>query len=269
VLARTWQMLLKGMTEVQAASRPVAAAEMVLVRIAYAADLPTPDELVRSLDGGGTTPSARKPGDGGAAVMPATVPPTTQRFEASRGETSRGVPRAALAVVQHAGDASPAPTPTPLVIGRFEELIALAAERRDIAVKTALERDVRLVHCEDGRLEIALEKSAAKTLVHDLSRKLTQWTNRRWMVIVSAEPGQPTVKSRNEAQQAELKTGVRADPLVANVLARFPGAEIVDVRKADTVLMPHPMPGDEDVLDDLPIEEGTSAFGALIDNDDR
>ena len=92
---------------------------------------------------------------------------------------------------------------------------------------------MRLVRCEDGRLEIRLEQSAAKTLVNDLARKISQWTNRRWMVVVSAEAGQPTVKSQNEARQAELKTGVRADPLVEAVLARFPGAEIVDVRKGE------------------------------------
>src|SRR6476646_2130143 len=56
VLSRMWQMLLKGIAEVQTATRPAAAAEMVLVRIAYVADLPTPDEAIRMLDqnGGGS-----------------------------------------------------------------------------------------------------------------------------------------------------------------------------------------------------------------------
>jgi DNA polymerase-3 subunit gamma/tau len=263
VLARTWQMLLKGMTEVQAAGRPVAAAEMVLVRIAYAADLPTPDEVVRSLDNAGAAPAARPHGNGGGSVMQPSPPLSNPRAEAPRG-----APRAALAIAQPAAETPPAPSPAPLVVGRFEELIALAAEKRDIGVKAALERDVRLVRCEDGRLEIALEKSAAKTLVHDLSRKISQWTNRRWMVIVSAEGGQPTMKSQNDAQQAELKTGVRADPLVAAVLARFPGADIVDVRKAESVTIPQ-APPDDDVGPDLPMDDDTSTFGALMDDDER
>jgi len=235
---------------------------MVLVRIAYAADLPTPDEVVRSLDNGSAS-AARPHGNGGASVMQPSPPLSTPRAEAPRG-----APRAALAIAQPAADPSPAPSPAPLVVGRFEELIALAAEKRDIGVKAALERDVRLVRCEDGRLEIALEKSAAKTLVHDLSRKISQWTNRRWMVIVSAEAGQPTMKSQNDAQQAELKTGVRADPLVAAVLARFPGADIVDVRKAESVTVPQ-APPDDDVGPDLPMDDDTSAFGALMDDDER
>jgi DNA polymerase-3 subunit gamma/tau len=230
VLARTWQMLIKGIAEVGAVDRPLAAAEMVLVRIAYAADLPTPDEVVRSLEGNGAP--ARAPRSAPAGAPPPLA--SASRFDAPRLETSRGAPRAALAPSGEplARLSEPEPSPPALVIGRFEELIALAAQKRDLGVKLALERDVRLVRCEDGRLEIALEPSAAKTLVNDLARKFSQWTNRRWMVVVSSEAGEPTVKSQSEARQAELRSGVRADPLVQAVLARFPGAEIVDVRKA-------------------------------------
>jgi DNA polymerase-3 subunit gamma/tau len=135
--------------------------------------------------------------------------------------------------MQPATDPAATPAEPPVAVRSFDELVALAAKNRDIGVKAALERDVRLVRFEDGRLEIALEPSAPKTLVHDLSRKFSQWTNRRWMVIVSAEPGEPTLKSKSDARRAELKTGVQADPLVAAVLARFPGAEIVEVRPAE------------------------------------
>jgi len=242
VLARAWQMLLKGVAEVEAAGRPLAAAEMVLVRMAYAADLPTPDELIRSLAGADNGGQGNGSSPGGSPRRAETTRSETlradpPRTEAPRTETPRGTPRSALApVVQPACDPI-APLPEPqvaaLAIGRFEELIALAGRKRDLGIKAALERDVRLVRCEDGRLEITLEPSAAKTLVNDLARKFSQWTNRRWMVVVSAEQGQPTVKAQNEARQAELRTGVRADPLVQAVLNRFPGAEIVGVREGE------------------------------------
>ena len=90
---------------------------------------------------------------------------------------------------------------------------------------------MRLVRSEDGRLELALEASARKTLADELSKKLSaEWTGRRWMVAVSAEAGMPSLRAQAEARKAELKDGVRDDPLVQAVLARFPGAEIVDVR---------------------------------------
>ncbi|HYY37041.1 MAG TPA: DNA polymerase III subunit gamma/tau [Xanthobacteraceae bacterium] len=257
VLSRTWQMLLKGIAEVDAAGRPLAAAEMVLVRIAHAADLPTPDEVIRSLDENGSGSRARA-----SAASPAPAP-AAPRFEAPRVEASRGAPRAALAPsndpVARAAEAQPsAPA---LAIAGFEDLIALAAQKRDLSVKLALERDVRLVRCEDGRLEIALEPTAAKTLVNDLARKFSQWTNRRWMVVVSAEDGEPTVRSQNDARQAALKTGVRGDPLVQAVLARFPGAEIVDVREGAAAL-PQGLPSDESEDKELAPEDNDAGFGA-------
>jgi DNA polymerase-3 subunit gamma/tau len=210
-------MLLKGVSEVQSAGRPLAAAEMVLVRIAYAADLPTPDEAIRALDNGGASspspsPSPRPQGNGGGAAL-------------GSAPLASAAPAVQPAVVSQEAPA--------MVIGSFTELVALAADRRDIQTKLALERDVRLVRCEDGKLEIALEQTAAKTLINDLSRKLQQWTGRPWMVVVSREPGAPTLKAVADNRKVELEVGVRADPLVKAVLERFPGAEIVGVRGQD------------------------------------
>ncbi|HXD43688.1 MAG TPA: DNA polymerase III subunit gamma/tau [Pseudolabrys sp.] len=223
ILSRTWQMLMKGIAEVEASARPVAAAEMVLVRIAYAADLPTPDEVVRSLgDGNGGDVPARPSGNGGG--MPAPAP---QSFSRGAARTSAAVsPRPADDPVA-ASDTAPA-----LAISSFEAVVALAAEKRDIGMKIALERDVRLVRCEDGQLEIALEPSAAKTLVHDLQRKLGEWTGRRWIVVVSKEQGLPSLRAQAEAEKAEVERGVQADPLVQAVLNRFPGAKIVGVTQS-------------------------------------
>jgi len=233
VLARCWQMLLKGIGEVEAAGRPVDAAEMVLVRIAYAADLPTPDEVVRSLG-----EAAR--GNGGATTAPGAPSPRPEmRSEAPRGGISAargggmggGAAPAASAAPLDEPVARPDETGAPArALRSFEDLIALAAEKRDLAIKSALERDVRLVRFEDGRLELALEASARKTLVGELSKKLGDWTGRRWMVAVSAEAGAPSLKAQAEARKAELKNDVRGDLLVQAVLTRFPGAEIVNVR---------------------------------------
>jgi DNA polymerase-3 subunit gamma/tau len=118
-----------------------------------------------------------------------------------------------------------------LRITSFPQLVALAGEKRDIMAKTALESDMRLVRIEDGRLEVALERNAARGLVNDLSRKLEQWTGRRWTVIVSNETGEPTLRSQNEVKKNEYARAAEADPRVQEVLARFPGAKVVEVRK--------------------------------------
>jgi DNA polymerase-3 subunit gamma/tau len=232
VLARTWQMLLKGMSEVQQASRPIAAAEMLLVRIAYAADLPTPDEAIRALGNGSADHAPVPRGNGGGVAATSASSGSAGGLAMPRAEAPRGAPRAALNVA-----AQPEPeTPQALRVGSFTELVALAAERRDLPVKAALERDVRLVRCEDGKLEFALEPGASQAFVNELAGKLKAWTGRPWVVVLSREQGQPTLKSVADAREAELKRGVRADPLVQAVLERFPGAEIVAVRGRESEL---------------------------------
>jgi DNA polymerase-3 subunit gamma/tau len=244
VLARAWQMLLKGIAEAQGAGRPIAAAEMVLVRIAYAADLPTPDEVIRTLDQNGAP--ARPPGNGGAPAVASAAAPATSRLDAPRGAPRAGLAPAMRLLGDPVAQAEAAPDAAPaLVIGSFEALIALAADKRDLQIKAALERDVRLVRCEDGQLEIALEPRASRTLVNELSRKLSDWTGRRWMVIVSSEPGASTLKSQSTARQSELERNARADPLVKAVLERFPGAEIVGVRTRGELTEPPPIVVDE------------------------
>ena len=230
VLSRMWQMLLKGITEVQGATRPAAAAEMVLVRIAYVADLPTPDEAIRMLDrNGGESPVAA-----GSAASQRTSGASASSVQSSAARTV-SAPRAAAepaprprAVAPMADPADAAPA---LRLESFAELVALAGEKRDLIVKAALEADMRLVRMEDGRLEVALERSAARTLVNDLARKLEQWTGRRWTVIVSNEPGQPTLRSQALLQKNERERAAEADPRVKDVLARFPGAKVIEVRK--------------------------------------
>jgi DNA polymerase III subunit gamma/tau len=97
--------------------------------------------------------------------------------------------------------------------------------------RMALEADVRLVRIEDGKLELALERTASRSLISDLSRKLEQWTGRRWTVVISNEPGQPTLRSQNEAIKNERERVAENDPRVQEVLARFPGAKVMEVRR--------------------------------------
>jgi DNA polymerase-3 subunit gamma/tau len=270
VLSRTWQMLFKGLPEVQSAAKPIAAAEMVLVRIAYAADLPTPDETIRSLTGQ-EAPRPQDNGDaGGSRARP--DPPRDAPRDVSR-DVSRSTASATLAVSrrqeqpQAARQADSPPEAAQITLARFEDLIALAVERRDLPTKTALERDLRLVRFEPGRLEVALEPSASRTLVGELSRKISEWTGRRWMVAVSSEQGQPSIRSQNEARRAELERGVQADPLVKAVLARFPGAQIVAVRDGAQE-SPLPLPEGDVLPPEPPIDDDSSVFAEHIRPDD-
>ncbi|HEY2211381.1 MAG TPA: DNA polymerase III subunit gamma/tau [Bradyrhizobium sp.] len=238
VLSRMWQMLLKGITETQAATRPAAAAEMVLVRIAYVADMPTPDEAIRMLDQNGGAPviAGNAAPRSGPAPSLSSVQSSPARASTAPRSSAEASPRPQM--IAPISDAQSAPAA--LKIASFPELVALAGQKRDLLTKAALEADVRLVRIEDGRLELALERSAARTLINDLSRKLEQWTARRWTVIVSNEAGQPTLRSQNEVERNQRERAAESDPRVQEVLARFPGAKVVEVRK----LAPEPPESD-------------------------
>jgi DNA polymerase III subunit gamma/tau len=252
VLSRMWQMLLKGITEVQAATRPAAAAEMVLVRIAYVADMPTPDEAIRMLDQNGGAASASSAASAASRSAPASTVSSMSSSVARASSTPRASAEASARPQMTAPVSDAQSAPAALRIATFPELVALAGEKRDLLTKAALEADVRLVRIEDGRLEVALERSAARTLINDLSRKLEQWTGRRWTVIVSNEPGQPTLRSQNEAQKNQRERAAESDPRVQEVLARFPGAKVVEVRKLA------PEPPESDVSGEDPAESSDS-----------
>jgi DNA polymerase III subunit gamma/tau len=246
VLSRMWQMLLKGIAEVQTATRPAAAAEMVLVRIAYVADMPTPDEAIRMIDqNGGSSPvvAAREPPrNGPAPTMSAAAAAPARASAAPRASADPSMRPQMLAPSE--GQGEPARR-----ISSFRELVALAGEKRDLLTKSALEADVRLVRFEDGRLEVALEPNAQRSLVNELSRKLDLWTGRRWAVIVTNEKGQPTLRQQSLVEKNERERAAEADPRVQEVLARFPGTRIIEVRKLAAE------PPDSDISAEVPVEE--------------
>ncbi len=235
-LARTWQMLLKGIEETREASRPLAAADMVLVRIAHAADLPTPDEALRALRD--TAPPAGRV----TSPRPAAPAPAGGAGQARLSAVGAGVPSAELA---------PAAAPDQefrhtVRLDAFADLVALAGDRRELKWKHALEHSVRVIRFEDGRIELTPTDDAPKSLAGDLSRKLEEWTGRRWMVAVAREADAPTIAEAKRTARERLVDDARADPVVAAVLARFPGAEIVDVRvRGEEGETPPPAPEEE------------------------
>ena len=241
VLTRAWQLLSKGLQEVKDSDRPLAAADMVLVRLAYAADLPTPDEALRklaALTDNFSTPgpaSGARIGETAGALSPAAAPASAARPAPRRDEAGEGVsPRAALFPVHRArrrrSRRSAAIRRPSTRLSTFEDVVALAGLHRDIQLKLALERDVRLVRFEDGAIEFSPAPGASAQLAQVLMRRLQEWTGRRWIVAVASEAGAPSLKEAADEKARQAMNGVRADPLVRRALEVFPGAEIVAVR---------------------------------------
>ena len=252
-LSRTWQLLLKGMQDVRDAPRPAAAADMVLVRIAHAADLPGVEEALKSLKGGAALPGPAAPAPSGAPPPPR--PRAAASFAPAQGAraataTARAPQVSAAQQVSIAPQAAAAQIAQPHVLIRsIEDIVALAEKHRDIQLKIALQSDVHLVRLEEGSLEFSLAEGASPQLAASLMRRLQEWTGRRWMVAVSSKAGAPSLKQQAASAQRARFDDLSAEPLVARVLAQFPGAEIVGLRAdADTAAPQAPAALADDVV---------------------
>jgi DNA polymerase-3 subunit gamma/tau len=257
LLARAWQMLVKGLEEAAKGPNPLAAAEMVLLRIAYTADLPPPDEIIKALGG----PPARRVEHGAGPAAPAgRAAPGPREKRAPLNETG-GLPRLGHATeAPEASDFAPdlppdeadlglddglgdtgvaeasgarASSPPLAEISSFADVVALAGERRDAKLKVHLEEHVSLVRFDAaaGAIDIFLLPGAPSEIANELREKLNRWTGRRsWVVVLSKAPGEPPIgKARREREAAEI-AALKKHPVVAAVLDVFPDAEIASVR---------------------------------------
>ena len=259
VLARAWQMLLKGIQEVQSAARPVAAGEMVLIRIAHAAHLPTLDEALKALEdlpagtstppAAGARPASLPPGGGARAVAAASIPAAV-----GSGQTMRLLREATLEEADPAPAAREVPAAEAVALTGLADIAALAETHRDLAFKVQLKRCVRLVRIEPGRLTVNLTPDAPKTLLGDLNNRLQNWTGRRWVVSLSHEEGGKTLAEEEQGRRESALADARTDPTVAAILRSFPGARILDVRIPDVAAgepaAGEPLPPEPDAEDD-------------------
>jgi DNA polymerase-3 subunit gamma/tau len=232
-LARAWQMLLKGLEEVQIAPSPIQAAEMVLVRLAYAADLPTPAELVRSIVATGGSPGGSQGGRGNGAVVASqlsAVAPAVAVGQPSDTGPSRPTAGNAMRALAELPDPWVEPEHDPIPQS-FAEVVALFDRRREPLIRSHLWSHLHLVHFEPGRIEFRPAADAPSDLANRLGQLLSEWTGSRWLIAVSEAEGEPTLRQQEERRQQDLRNEVTGHPLVQAVLETFPGATISAVRE--------------------------------------
>ena len=243
-LTRAWQILFKGYDEVARASNGLQAAEMALIRLAYAADLPSPDDLIARL-----------------ANQPAPAPTLPPSAPISRGPSGGGggpsalrveAPRPVVTEAVAAQSTTPQPQAALATVASYKELIALAGAKRDVLVKLALESQMRPVSFEQGRIEVALADGADPGMIATLSARLQLWTGQRWLVNVSSNPPEGlTVRQEVEQRQQAAQAAAHDDPLVKAILETFPGAKVVNVKVRDDAAaiepdLPPPPPEEDD-----------------------
>ncbi len=257
VLSRAWQMLLKGIEEAGRAPNTLAAAEMVLVRVAHAADLPSPEELIARLGGG--TVSRRAAGTSGEPApvsrtpnAPMNIAPTnsaTTARPASRVQAPAEPPPprpedygafdpgADAAEILDEGDGTENPEAETVRMPGFADprtfldVVDLVGQKRDARLKVHLEENTSLVKFDPaGGIEIHLLPNAPPEMANELREKLNKWTGRRWMIAVSKARGErPLGEQRRDREAAELEA-LKTHPAVAAVFEHFPEAKIASVK---------------------------------------
>jgi DNA polymerase-3 subunit gamma/tau len=239
-LARSWQMLLRGVGEVETAPDRRAAAEMVLIRLCHVSDLPSPGELVRRLTSGA-------PAQAQAVAIPASPPGGGVR--AAIGGARNGAPDATIAA---AADATPATRLT-----SFRDVTALVAERREAMLHAHLVHSVHVVRFAPPVIELRPQPEAPRDLAPRLAALLAEATGTRWTIALSAASGEATLAQQGTAADAARRSAAADHPLVRAIMEAFPGARIDTVHDAaaDAYGLPSEPTQDVESLDEMEFDE--------------
>ena len=234
ILTRTWQMLLKGTEEVRVSPNPISALEMVIVRLTYSANLPTPEELVKEIRNNSQPTS-------GTAGQSSTNGGLTSQASATitDGTPDTGGAPQAFNVIQGSGQSAvrlsdPAPETNEEFImspSSFEQLAALFETKGKPDIAFHLNDNVRLVSFDQGRIDIRTNDRVPKTMTGRMAGLLKQWTGQNWVISLSSEFGEDTLYEKEKAEQAALKEMVMENELIKSILGTFAGASLSDIRK--------------------------------------
>ena len=220
VLTRAWQMLMKGLQEIQYAPNPHQALEMLLLRMIYASDLPPPADLVKKLtdqSAGGFVPAPSQ-------SISSPIPPATTSFRVV--QSSGNAALAQIPQEQPVAATASALAPSPQ---DFRALVALFEEQKEVALYSLLYEATHLVKFTNGRLEIRPNAIAPKDFAAKLGARLSEWTGTRWWVTVSADDGDMTLADQDRHVKQQELVAATTHPLVSAVLNAFPGAQLIDI----------------------------------------
>jgi DNA polymerase-3 subunit gamma/tau len=266
-LTRMWQMLLKAVEEVALAPNAMMAAEMAVIRLTHVAELPDPEAILRRLAAEPSGGPAPRPPSAAPPTAPPSGPPAGPRAAGAAPDAPTEAPRVVLqrtAVAGAATVAAPRAAASAEALAgyvRFEQVVELIRDRRDVKLLVEVETGLRLVRYSPGRIEFEPAPGAPADLAARLSQRLQAWTGARWGVSVVSSGGAPTLAETRAAAGAESLAHARDLPLVAAVLAAFPGARVAAVREPEPDPAGAPLPGssladgadhDGDGADDAP-----------------
>lgn len=217
VLTRMWQMLIKSLDEIAVAPSPIMAAEMIIIRLTHAADLPPTEDLIKKIESKLQGASKGKNLETPSKNMGAHVN-SHEIFQPKQNNTSNL--KVALAADEGIGILS---------YTKFEDILELVKQNRDVKLLVDIENGLRLVTYRPGYIEFTPTEFAPANLAQRLSNRLKEWTGSRWAVSVVQNGEAETIFEKKEKDAKELETEAYAHPFVKEALVQFPAARIVNV----------------------------------------
>ena len=221
-LTRAWQMLIQAVGEVKAAEHPKEAADMAFIRLAYAANLPTPDDIIKKLAGAPLNRSSKSP---------ETTAPKSGVFDPLPGSSGAD---------PNVKSAYPIAPITPKVIASLADILQALEEERQMKLAADLRAYARVIALQPGNLEIARHEKLPRTLANTLSSLLIKWTGQTWLVTLSNEQGATTLAEDEFSDQKSREAAALDHPLVVAAREAFPEAHVAgisgfDPRHSDTI----------------------------------
>ena len=217
VLTRMWQMLIKSLDEIAIAPSPLMAAEMIIIRLTHAADLPPTEDLIKKIESKLQGANKEKNLETPSKNM-GTRAISHEIFQPKQNNASNL--KVAAAADEGIGIVS---------YTKFEDILELVKQNRDVKLLVDIENGLRLVTYRPGYIEFTPTEFAPANLAQRLSNRLKEWTGSRWAVSVVQNGEAETIFEKKEKDAKELETEAYAHPFVKEALVQFPAARIVNV----------------------------------------
>ena len=217
VLTRMWQMLIKSLDEIKIAPSPIMAAEMIIIRLTHAADLPPTDDLIKKIEKTLKQSSSNKSTETQSKSMNKSS--TSEELSLSKQNGSSNLKIAPMASKEIEIDS----------YIKFDDVLELIKQKRDVKLLIDIENGLRLVFYRPGHIEFTPTDFAPADLAQRLSNRLKEWTGLRWAISVVQNGEAQTIVERKEKNAKDLENDAYAHPFVKEALVQFPDARIIKV----------------------------------------
>ena len=204
-LSRYWQMILKAANEIKNFSKPLSALEMAVIRMCYISDLPTPDEIIKKIESKDISPAEKK-------TLKSNSKPSVSMISGS-------------SEIKELDESLVEEVLTKRIPKDFHEIIQLARIHKDVKMQYELENNVSLVSFEKEKIEINILKGS-ESIASDLSKKLFEWTEKKWIVLVSSSQGEKTINQEREESDLLIRSNIEKHPIYKATVEEFKNTSI-------------------------------------------